>query len=79
MTEIMARNKEAKQAAIRLRRELKELQVRILNFLRFFGRFLVFSDLEPRPDPKVFEPPGSGSVIICTDPDPKQRSTGSGS
>jgi hypothetical protein len=27
MTEIMARNKEAKQAAIRLRRELKELQV----------------------------------------------------
>jgi hypothetical protein len=27
MTEIMARNKEARQAAIRLRRELKELQV----------------------------------------------------
>ncbi len=21
-------------------------------------------------DPYVFEPPGSGSVIICTDPDP---------
>jgi hypothetical protein len=23
----------------------------------------------PDPDPKVFGPPGSGSVIICTDPD----------
>ena len=31
MTEIMARNKEAKQAAIRLRRELKELQVIIFD------------------------------------------------
>jgi hypothetical protein len=46
----------------------------IVNYAKNFQKkgisvvYSYFSD--PEQDPYVFEPPGSGAVIICTNPDP---------
>ncbi len=43
-----------------------------MNILKYLGTHTVIPDgvgsIVPNPDPYVFVPPGSGSVIICTNP-----------
>jgi hypothetical protein len=36
----------------------------------FISAWSKVKSIVPDPDPKVFGPPGSGSIIICTDLDP---------